>query len=224
MIVSQLSGRLVAGRAGLVLACALTVAGCLPGRSTAERVIERFVTAVQDEDLDTLYCLLAGASSAAEVEPENRRRSFDEWARSRYEEYLAGRDRGVVDFGESGLTLVKSFALGRGTFYRIASTHYRGGGELDVRTEVRFGYGQANYGTFSPGTTFYLAGDPPGRIVSVRVPYESREITREVLETITLDWKLVNVDATEDCPAGWVVASVRPAAGSQTTSRITWPF
>jgi len=189
----------------------------------AERVLESFVSAVQAEDLDALYCLLAGASGAGEADRDGRAR-FDAWAAGRYREYLEGRDRGAVELEEDGLTLVKAFALGRGTFYRVVSTTPAGPGELAARTEVRFGYAQANYATFSPGTTFYLAGDPPGSIVAVQVPRESREITREVRDTIDLEWALAEADATEDCPERWTVASVRPLPGTATTTLMTWAF
>jgi len=206
----------VARAAGLALVGAL-VAGCIPGEATGRRVIEQFVTAVQEQDLEALRCLLAGAA-------RSDRDEFRAWARARYQDYLDGRDRGVVDLEGDGVVLVKAFALGRGTFYSITRTRYRGGGELRVWTGVRFGYGQANYGVFSPGTTFYLAGDPVGTIVAVRVPYEPGEITREVLDTVDVEWTLANVAEDGGCPGGWVVESVRPVPGTATTAVVTWPF
>lgn len=203
--------------AGFALACALMGVGCIPGEPTARTVIERFVNAVQDEDLRALRCLLSGASRSDPA-------AFEAWVRSRYRDYLEGRDRGSVDLAGDGLVLVKAFALGSGTYYSIVETDYRGGGELIARTVVRFGYGHTNYGVFSPGTTFYLAGDPVGSIVAVRVPYEPREITREVLDSVELEWALANVTGERGCPDGWVVESVRPVPGSEATAIVTWPF
>ena len=209
----------------VVLVLLATAAACGGDAVEAERTIRDFVTAVQAEDLDRLYCLLAGAApgSGQDVEPA-RREDFDAWARSRYEAYLDGRDSGGVDLGESGIVLVKAFALGKGTYHAIEGMKREAGAGLGVRSRVRFGYARANYSAFSPGTTFYVAGEPVGAIHAVVVPYVPGETSAEVLETLALRWELQRAEAGPACPARWTVAAVRPVPDSETTALVTWRF
>jgi hypothetical protein len=206
-----------------MLALLVPLAACVPGRATAEDVLTRFVDAVQVEDLDALYCLCAGASAEAGQSAEAQRSEFDRWAASRYLEYEEIRDRGGAELSDDGIVLVKTFALGKGTFYSIESTSYADA-TLTVDTHVTFAYGQIDYSHLSPGTTFYLAAAPPGRIKAVKIPYEPDRISEEVLETVRVRFKLARVEATPACPEGWAVESVEPLAGSETTSRVTWIF
>ena len=75
--------------------------------------------AVQDEDLDALYCLSTGASAAGDERPPERLRAdFDAWARAQYDVYLDGRDTGHVELNDEGIPAVKLYALGRGTFFK----------------------------------------------------------------------------------------------------------
>lgn len=217
------AGRLLA--LGLLAGAASLLPSCAPGRAVAEDVLTRFVDAVQQEDLDTLYCMLAGASASA-GEPENpdaQRAEFDRWAGSRYIEYERMRDAGGGELGEDGLLLVKVFALGKGTYYTVETATF-GEATLTVDTAVNFAYGQINYSGLSPGTTFYVAAAPPGRIKAIKIPSAADRITEEVLESLTVRWELARVEATSVCPAGWAVVSVAPVAGSETTSRVTWIF
>lgn len=199
--------------------------GCAPGRSTAEEVLQQFTTAVQAEDLDALYCLLAGAAQTDETgaEPAVQREAFDRWVHSRFRAYLDGRDRGGEPFGDDGILLVKTFALGKGTFYTVDAVTLNDGVQ-EVATTVRFGYGNVNYSTFSAGTTFYLAAVPVGRVVAVRVPHRPDEIDAEVLETVRVRWRLVRAAATPSCAERWAVASVDAVPGSEMTSQVSWLF
>ena len=228
-VITTLAGRSPAASRSwfcLPAVLALATAACVPGERTAERVLERFVTAVQAEDLDELYCLLAGASQpeGPDADPAKQRADFDAWARSRYAAYLTGRDHGGQEFADDGVVLVKTFALGKGTFYSMERVSHPSRGRLDVDTAVRFGYGQIDYSALSPGTTFYLAARPPGRIVAVKVPYSPEQVSEEVLESTQVRWELARVAATSACPAGWAIVSVVPVAGTETSTQITWLF
>jgi len=184
-----------------------------------------YMEAVQDEDLAALFCLSAGATAAGELgaTEEERRERFRTWARDWYQAYLDGRDEGRVEIGEHGIVLVKLFALGRGTFYDVVGTRVVAPETMEVETRLRFGYAGIDLSRFSPGTTFYLCGAPPGVVHPVVLePY--REVSLEVLETIVVRWTLVREAASDGCPERWAVASAEPLAGTSSTERITWEF
>ncbi len=203
------------------MALATLASSCAPARDLGESAIAGFVEAVQTEDIDTLYCTLTGAS---EADADTRRVDFEAWARARYDVYEQGRDEGWVDFGEDGIPLIKALTLGRGTFYSIDSAISAGEATLVVETEVRLAYAHVDLSRLAPGTTFYVCGVPIGRIHSVIVPTESREIALDLLETVRLEWTLIRRPANEDCPQSWTVASVKSVEGSVSMSEITWLF
>jgi hypothetical protein len=203
----------------------LLPAACGPNSRTAEETLTAYMEAVQQEDLDRLYCLSAGASDALElgVDGAQRRARFESWAGEWYQVYLDGRDEGWVEIGEHGIVLVKLFALGRGTYYEIMGTRALGHDAMEVRTHLRFGYRGLDLSRLSPGTTFYLAGPPLGRVHPIEVrPYE--EVSVEVLETVDVRWTLARRAASERCPEGWAVAAAEPIERSVRSESITWVF
>jgi hypothetical protein len=210
----------------LLAACLLPSAACAPGTRTAGDAILPYLEAVQDEELDALYCLSAGARNADELgaTAEARRRNFDEWATSRYGAYLEGRDAGRVDLDGHGITLVKLFSLGRGTFFTLGSPRRAGEGAMRVRSDLRFGYRRVDLSRMSPGTTFYLCGAPAGLVHPVRVPSVPEEVTLEVLESVSVEWTLVWSEASENCPAGWTIANAEAIPGSESSTEMTWAF
>jgi len=210
----------------LLAGCLAGLSGCAPGTLQADQTIVAFMTAIQEEDLDRLYCLSAGAAQAEELgqsEPE-RRANFESWARAHLEAYLDGRDAGWVEPGEHGLGLVKMFSLGRGTFYSFERVRALDSDTRRVRTRLNFGYAALDLSRLSPGTTFYLAGAPVGTIEAVRVPAGSKEIRVEVLDSVSVEWTLVRSSGSESCPPGWAVASAQPVDGSEQTTELTWVF
>ena len=215
-------GRLVVSAWSL---CALATCACSHGPRTAQDTLLEYMEAVQAEDLDALYCLSAGAARADElgVTEEERRANFRAWAGDWYRAYLEGRDAGRVEIGDHGIALVKLFSLGRGTFYEVLGTRLVAPDTLEVDTLLRFGYSGIDLSRFSPGTTFYLCGAPPGVVHAVRMePY--REVSLEVLETLTVRWVMVREEAAGECAGRWAVASAAPLAGTAGTERITWVF
>jgi hypothetical protein len=207
---------------------ALTVVGltcCDSGRGTAERTIFSFVNAVQSENVDALRCLLAGASRevADPAAAEAERRAFDGWVRSRYTDYLVGRDDGAVELGDDGIVLTKAFALGKGTFYEISRVE-RTDGTLIVDTEVRLAYGEIDISGLPPGTVFYACGLPMGAIEAVTIPRGSAEVEADVLETVRVRWTLVPDVASAECGERWTVASAVALPESATTREIVWEF
>lgn len=217
------------GRAGPVAALvALTlfaISSCGPGERTARETLLAYTAAVQDEDLDALYCLSAGAADALELGADDagRRTGFQRWARDWYRTYEEDRETGRVDFGEHGIVLVKLFALGRGTFYSVTEIRLPAPDVMEVLTRLRFGYAGLDLSRLSPGTTFYLCGAPPGRVHPIVVePY--REVSVEVLDKLVLRWTLVRQPEGSGCSERWAVASVEPVAGTETSERITWVF
>lgn len=184
-----------------------------------------YMDAVQEEDLETLFCLSAGATEAGElgVTEEERRGRFRTWARDWYQLYVDERDEGRVEIGEHGIVLVKLFALGRGTFYDLVGTRVTAPETMEVDTRLRFGYSGIDLSRFSPGTTFYLCGAPPGVVHPVVLePY--REVSLEVLESVIVRWTIVREEASAGCPERWAVASAAPLEGTLSTERITWVF
>ena len=210
---------------GVALAAGLAW-GCAGGDPSGSKVVERYLEAVQSEDLDTLFCLSAGATESEELGADgvSRRRAFGEWAAAYYELYLAGRDAGQVELEGTGIPAVKLFALGRGTFYRIGHGRHSGPATLKLRMDLRFGYGHIDLSRFSPGTTLYFGAVPPGRVEAIRVPGFRGERSAEVLEEISLDWTLTQRPPAEGCPGGWAVVSVEPIEGSAKIAEVSWKF
>jgi len=206
-----------------VAGCALA-AGCGPGDGLARDTIASYLEAVQDRDLDRLYCLVAGAAEAGTEDEAAARRQFAEWALDRYADYDEGRDRGRVELDDQGIVLVKLFALGKGTYFSYGPALSPDAGVLVVETDLRFGYGHVDLSGFSPGTTFYLSGAPVGQVRTVRVPEGSGEVVLDLLESVRVRWTLVRGDPVGGCPGGWIVASAEPVEGSEKTVEITWIF
>jgi len=215
------------GRTILVVAAVVLLgAACGGGTGSAPGALPSFFEAVQDRDFDGLYCMMAGASSAEELgaTPAERRANFESWAEAFYEAYERDRDEGWVDLDEQGLSLVKLFALGRGTFVSHRVVASPGAGAAVVESEVRFGYAHIDLSRFSPGTTLYACGAPVGRVHPIRIPAGSREITVELLERATVRWTLVETEPTAECAGGWAVAAGEPVEGTEATTTVTWMF
>jgi hypothetical protein len=211
----------------VALGAAMLVAGaCGPDTRTATRTLLPFMRAVQEREIDALYCMFAGASEAEELGTDRASRlaGFEEWIVPQYEAYLEGRDRGWVDPDDSGVALVKLFALGKGTYFTYGPAEILGDDAIAVRIDLRFAYSHVDLSRLSPGTTFYVAGEPVGRVSAIRIPHGRAEVDATVLKTIGTRWTLVNRAETEDCPAGWKIASVEPIEGTAVTETVTWVF
>lgn len=200
---------------------ALAAAACNPAARTAEETIPPFLEAVQTEDLDRLYCMVAGA---AEGDDPQRRAGFEAWATERYEDYLRGRELGRVELDEHGLVLVKLFSLGRGTFFTYGPAKAADSNVVVVDTEIHFGYAHIDLSRFTPGTTFYVCGVPVGRVEPVKIPPGSGQVSVELLDTVRVRWTLVKVAPLGDCRNEWTVASAVPVEGSESSTEITWVF
>lgn len=178
---------------------------------------------MQLEDLDALFCALAGAGDPDPEQERAHRQSFDGWVASRYAGYEQGRDAGWVEFLGDGIVLTKTFALGKGTFYSL-DPGLSENGRIEVRMRIRFAYADIDVSELPPGTVFYVAGAPPGRIHPVRIPYGPARISEEVLETLAVRWTLARTPATPTCPEGWDVVSVEPLTETASTASLTWEF
>jgi hypothetical protein len=211
--------------AALLLSLLPGLTGCESKRGIAEGVVFSFLSAVQLEDHDALYCLLYGAS---EVEGGTdavaaRRDAFDDWVEARFQEYFSGRDTGSLDLGDDGIVLAKAFALGKGTYYTLRSVR-SDGDSLEAVMDVTLAYSEINIADLPPRTTFYVCTLPVGAIRPVRIPTGTADFTLEVLDTIALRWTLVRAEGTAACPAGWAVADVTPLDSTATTTEVTWEF
>ena len=184
-----------------------------------------FLSAVQLEDHDALYCLLYGASKieGGADAVAARREAFDAWVEGRYDEYFTGRDTGRLDLGDDGIVLAKAFALGKGTYYTLRSVR-PDGDSLVVVMDVTFAYGEINIADLPPRTTFYVCTLPVGTIRPVRIPTGTADFTLEVLDSIAVRWTLVRAEPTSACPEGWAVADVTPLDETATTTEVTWEF
>jgi len=208
------------------VALGFTFSACDPPEPTASATLKEFYDAVQEQDFDRLYCLMAGAAEATELGTTDaeRRAGFRSWAADHYEAYESGRDAGRVEVDEQGLVLVKLFSLGRGTFVTHENAGPAGPDAVVVEGRIRFGYAHIDLSPFSPGTTFYVCGAPVGRVHPVRVPIGAGEATVDALDGVSVLWTLVPRSPTEACPGSWAVASAEPVEGSATTTEITWVF
>jgi len=202
---------------GFLVLLVLGAIGCGPGRQEAGESIRDYCRAVQEENLDAIYCRSAGAS-------EGGREEFDLWAQSQYEEYLAGRDEGRVDIASGGIAMVKTFSLGKGTYYQVESVQQVADGVAEVTTRLTFGYGAIDLSGLLPGTTFYVCGTPAGIVHPVKVPYRSEQIEKTVLASLQLRWTLVRQEPLESCDSGWAVHGVEVVEGSVETDRLEWWF
>jgi hypothetical protein len=212
--------------AALTVMALLLVSACGPGGRTVSQTLLSFMEAVQEEDLDSLFCMSAGAAEAAELgnSEAERRAGFSEWAATQYDFYIAGRNGGGVELEGHGIVECKLFSLGKGAFYSIGPVRTIDAETLEVETQIRFGYSRIDLSRLSPGTTFYLCGLPLGRVHPIRVPAVSEEVTVEVLESVALRWTLVRHPETGLCPEGWAVAAVEPLEDSVTAEVISWRF
>lgn len=203
----------------------LLLAGCTTERSPRECLVE-FTRAIQDRDAATLFCLSAGAagSDSLGADPEARRDGFERWFEAELLVYEEARDEGAIELTGHGVRLTKLFALGRGTFYQEVTHSVVGGGGLLLRTRLNMAYSQIDLSGLSPGTTFYLAAVPVGRVVPVVVPAEAKEISVEVLESVMVDWTLLREEAVDGCLAGYKIATVEPVESSAQTRSLTWLF
>lgn len=201
------------------------VQGCAAER-TPEGTLLEFTRAVQDRSAAAAFCLSAGAAGAESLgsDADARREGFGRWFEAEMLAYEDGRDHGEIELTGQGVRLTRLFALGRGTFYREQGRQAVGDGGLILRTRLDFAYAHIDLSGLSPGTTFYLAGSPVGRVLPVVVPSGAKEIGVEALETVMVDWTLLREAASDGCPAGYKIASVQPVEGSSRTRSFTWVY
>lgn len=221
------SNRMTATALGVIGAGVLmTAASCGPGRAAASETINDYLRAVQTEDMEALYCLSAGAAggNGQEMNGEENREAFHQWARAEFDAYYTGRDEGRIDLTSSGIVMVKAFTLGKGTFYNLGAVRSAGEGVLEVDMPIRFAYGDINISGLNPGTTFYVCGYPLGTMHSVTIPRRPAEERREVLNAIVVRWTLIRQEAAGGCEDRWSVNSVEPVSGTEEHERLVWIF
>ena len=203
----------------------LLLAGCAAERSPSECLLE-FTRAIQDRDAGTLFCLSAGAAGPDSLgaDPQARRDGFERWMEEELLAYELARDEGAIELTGHGVRLTKLLAIGRGTFYQEVARTGVGDAGLLLRTRLDMAYSQIDLSGLSPGTTFYVAGAPLGRVAPVVVPARAKEIRVDALESVLVDWTLLREPAVDGCPGGYKVAAVEPVEGSAQTRPLTWLF
>ena len=201
----------------VIAAAAMALAGCGPGSAEVEEAIRDYCAAVQDQDLERLTCLSTGAAA---TDPDR----FHAWVESQYAAYLDGRDRGTVDVESGGIAMVKTFSIGHGTFYTVEQVRALGPDSAEAVLNLTFGYGAIDLSGLVPGTTFYVAGTPPGRVHGIVVPRDREQIEHQVLSSLRLVWTLVRQPGHGSCGPAWTVNTVEVADGSATTTRLEWMF
>lgn len=207
------------------IAAGLLLAGCANERSPRESLIE-FTRAIQDRDAAALFCLSAGAAGSETLgaDPQARRDGFGRWLEEELRVYETARDEGTIELSGHGVRLAKLLALGRGTYYQEVARRGAGDAGMLLRTRLDMAYSQIDLSGLSPGTTFYVATVPIGRVVPVVVPAHAKEIRVEALETVMVDWTLLREDAIDGCPGGYKIASVEPVGTSAQSRSLTWLF
>jgi hypothetical protein len=202
---------------GVALAATLAMPGCGPGSGEVEEAIRDYCAAVQNQDLEQLTCLSTGATG---TDPDQ----FHAWVESQYHEYLDGRDQGSVDVESGGIAMVKTFSIGHGTYYTVGQIRTVGEDTVEAILDLTFGYGSIDLSGLLPGTTFYVAGSPPGRVYGIKVPRYQDRIERQVLTSLQLAWTLVRQPGEGSCGPAWTVHSVEVVEGSVSTRRLEWFF
>ena len=215
-----------APRTATILLTLAALASCAPAPLSPEEVITEFNRAVQAGDTTSLYCLSGGAvgEEALGASAEQRQEGFERWFSAESLLYEEQRERGAVELTGHGVRLARLFALGRGTYYSVIESEPRGEGRLRLRTRLDFGYASIDLSRLSPGTTFYIAGAPAGRVAPIKVPARSEEISVEALESIVVEWELEQQAAQDGCDAGWRINAVLPLETSAKTTSIRWIF
>ena len=211
---------------GVMLTASWLACGCSSGSRGARETVDNFLGAVQERDSTALFCLMTGVAESEELgaDAPARREGFAAWFDAQLEAYDVGRDAGAVELNGHGILAVKLFALGKGTFFDLTAIDRPGPDSLRVRMDIRFGYSALDLSGFSPGTTFYVCGVPPGRVHAIRVPRRSGEESVQALERLSLEWTLARGTGSEGCRNEWTVASARVLAETASTTRITWAF
>ena len=199
------------------LAAAVAFTGCGPGSREVEQAIQDYCAAVQDQDLQRLTCLSTGASA---TDPDQ----FHAWVESQYAGYLEGRDLGEVDVESGGIAMVKTFSIGHGTYYTVEQVRALNDDTAEAVLDLTFGYGSIDLSGLLPGTTFYVAGTPAGRVHGIVIPRERAEFEEEVLTSLRLIWTLVRQPEEGSCSTGWTVNSVEVVEGSARTTVLEWRF
>ncbi|MBD3867138.1 MAG: hypothetical protein IFK94_03350 [Acidobacteria bacterium] len=203
--------------AAFALVAVTALSGCGPKSGEVEQAIRDYCAAVQNEDLEQLTCLSTGAAA---TDPDQ----FHAWVESQYSEYLAGRDLGNVDVESGGIAMVKTFSIGHGTYYTVEQIRAVGDQSVEAILDLTFGYGSIDLSGLLPGTTFYVAGTPPGRVYGIVVPRYREQVEREVLTSMQLVWTLVRQPGEGGCDPAWTVHSVEAIEGSASTTRLEWLF
>lgn len=210
---------------GLVVIATVVAPGC-ETEPTPQEIVTQYAEAVQQRNLNRLYCLSAGAAGAEELgqDEAQRRESFEAWADAQYMTYEDGRDLGHVELDGNAIPLVKLLALGSGTFSSLDAPRAVGTDGRVLTAQLRFGYDQIDLSRYSPGTTLYFNGSPVGKVRPLQIPQMFRRVSLDVLETVSVMWTLVQQPAVENCPAGWKIVSVEPVNGSERSTSISWEF
>lgn len=201
----------------LALFSTFLMTACESAHVQGREFLDQYFASVQAQTPDDLKCMLTGADQVGQDG------SFSQWLLGRYESYLDGRDEGEVPFHPDGITLVKTFALGKGTWYELMSVRESGPYRI-YRTEIRFAYDAARWERFSPGTTVYLAAAPPGAVEPVTIPYQSKTIQAEVLKNLQIDWFMERVSDRTDCEQAWTLTEARVVDESIETEKLQWRF
>jgi hypothetical protein len=181
---------------------------CCSSGSELERVIDRYIRAVQNLDAPRLAEVsavpMAVAGESGDGAPDQRLRLLEIRLDQRFKAHLAQRDAGHLEFEPDGLILIQALGLGRGTYYETVTTRRTGSGRAEVIQEVRLAYGSIDLSRLPRGTTIYLMGMPLGKVYHP-VLGMGEPAVRQLLERIWLRWDLVRVEG------GWRVAGLAVA-------------
>lgn len=187
--------------------------------------LSSYTDAVQSADVQALFCLVAGAAGSEElgVDRETRVEGLTRWFDDLMRRYEVDRDIGRVEIEEDPAVLVRLLTLGKGSYYRVERARIDGD-RLDVDLTVRLAYGSIDVAPLSPGTTFYVAGVPPGRVHAVRIPRSSAEITHRVLAEVPVRFTFVRAAPADGCGERWAVAEAAVDGDGTSAETLTWVF
>lgn len=125
-------------------------------------------------------------------------------------DYEKNKRKGKLNFDPLGIALIKSLALGAGTFYEFKD--FRVNGEnATVIMKANMAYEDIHYEGLPEGTMIYYMKKPWGTIKKFELK-KGKQLKELLLSTVKIKWELKENNKS---PTGWCVLSIKPVEDSQ---------
>ncbi len=172
---------------------------CTP---SLKSTVKRYMAWVQSSKIDSLYSVSCSG--------EKDGTDFQIRCSSAIVDYEKNKRRGKLNFDSVGIALIKSLALGAGTFYEFKDFKIEGK-KATVIFKANMAYEDIYYEGLPDGTVIYYMKKPWGTIKKFELK-KGKRLKGLLLSTVELKWILKK---NNNSPTGWCVLSVEPVEGSQ---------